>query len=197
MLVFFGIVLVSCYLLLQKTELAPDPGLPRRVEPIVEELEEFDTLSSSESPIDVLAPRAPAIHGRVVDAKREPLAGIEVVCGSDVSQTDADGRFGFSASVRPGPLTVALRRDGAEIVRWSDVVVGDISDGSWSSTDIPRPESLRWSVTLFEAEGSKSLLGLSSVLVEEWGRSGVVHVHGTGGLPEGAEIHAAVYFLND
>jgi hypothetical protein len=205
-LFFFGIVIGSCYLLLKSTELQPEPGPLQRVQLVdLEPEDRIETLSSGEFPLAVLEARELGISGRVLDGSLQPLSGFDIVCGSEISRTDDDGRFVFAARRRPGPLAVAVRREGVEVIRWSGVVVGDDAAVPVAYGEVPRPSSLRWSITLFDlasdaspdAAATGDLLTLNGVLVEEWGHSGVVHVNGGGRLPEGSEIHAAIYFEGD
>ena len=185
---------------------------------------ETEDLLSPDSDIQAAAdPPEPSITGRVVDSRLRGVSGLEVVCGGDVAETDDTGRFEFPAEIRQGRRELSLRRQGEEIARW-EVWLGTIDRESRApdsdailhqpSTEKPavawRP---RWSVTLFDGErqvvardgrdegneespGAEALLSIRAVFVEEWGSTGVVHYHGTSGLPEGAQLSAAI-FLED
>jgi hypothetical protein len=151
-----------------------------------------------------------AITGRVVGAGLEGLEGVEVVCGAELAQSGADGRFELPERLRQGLASLSLRRDGEELARWQ-VIVGTAAEAGPGGARPLRSLRLRWSVSLLGGAAKPAsaagvpdpgpagagIVSLRAALVEEWGRSGVVHVQGEARLPDGAQLTSALYFGSD
>ena len=198
LLFFFGVILAACFLLvyqLREPRLSTEPFvLPLETG----ESEEFSTVIGSLTPRPVLDQGMLEITGRVIGVGLEPLVAHSIFCGSERTQSDVDGQFGFAAAKRPGPISVSLRHQGAELTRWREVVVGASYAKPVEPEFIPRPTFLRWSMTVFDSQSdSDKLLTIDAVLVEEWGRSGAAHILGRSLLPDGAKVLAAFFFEGD
>jgi len=164
-----------------------------------------------DQPEEVGLATAPPISGRVLDARKAPLSGIEVVCGSEAASSGADGGFRFAP--RPGSAEeLSIRRQGAEIARFSLVFVGGSapSAGAEHGMTLEHPERqpvrIRWTVNLGygesaagagAAQGSPAFPGFAepvAVLVEDWATTGLVRILGKSRLPDGAHLDSALYF---